>query len=97
MKWITYAVLICSVFDLSTITYAKSMGNDAMGNILILPLLILIIAYTLLAAFLIEKNNLMARHKTFCVLLVTIPSLFLFIHAIGFIANIIALLTSFLR
>jgi hypothetical protein len=96
MKWIIYAVLICSVFDLATITYANSVENDNLGNVLVLPLLILIIAYTLLAVLLIEKNNLTTRYKTFCVLLLAIPCLFLFGHALAIIANIIAFLMSFL-
>jgi hypothetical protein len=96
MKWIAYAVLLCSVFDLATITYANSMGNDSLGNILVLPLLILIIAYTLLAVWLIKANNLMTRYKLFCVLLLTIPCLFLFTHALVIIVNIVAFLMSFL-
>jgi hypothetical protein len=96
MKWIVYGVLICSVFDLATITYANSMSNDSLGNILVLPLLILIIAYTLLAVWLIKANNLMTRYKLFCVLLLAIPCLFLFAHALAIIANIVAFLMSFL-
>jgi hypothetical protein len=96
MKWIAYAVFLCSVFDVFTINYANSVGKDAMGNKLIIFLLLLINTYTVLAILLIEKNNLKARYQTFVVLLLTIPIVFLFMHTLAIIVNIIAFSMSFL-
>jgi hypothetical protein len=92
-----YSVFLFSVFDVFSIYYANSTGKDAMGNKLIVIVLFLINAYTVLAVLLIEKNNLTEKYKTFCVLLVTIPCLFIFGQALGIIANIVALFESFLR